>query len=629
MAAESTRLLFDVAPVLVHAFCSVMDSDAGSLGWRSFAARVAPSWGDVRRAEVAERAGRSPTQEVLWTWAQQNRTVGDLLTVLTAMGHQRALSLFSQSAVETTDRMLVERRRWPDLLEPKQPQLSEDSEPPPLRSEYQMESQPSGGRHAIFYSDVIEGTRHFHPDLKIGSGVFYDVYQGKRGNETFTVKLFKQGQNSSWKSTWKKFCIEMEVLHTHQHPNILELWASFSEGDHYCLVYPYMSSGSLFNRLHNKVAQTSVDELTWQQRLGIIKGTAKAVHYLHTSKPYSIICGSISSLNILLNESLQPKLTDFGMACLRPHAVNQTCTTTLDTSALCNLAYLPEEYICDGKLSTRLDVYSFGMVVLETVTGRQLEQDKPSHSLLRDVLWAEAESHGCMDACLCFLDESAGDWPQTVALCLLQLGLDCTSSRARIRPSMEMVLKALSQLLPVPQPPEEEQQTFDDSPVRSGGRQAQTPSLLVEDEEPPITHANGLWPAMDLGPLECSQSEVIYLSQYTREKHFQQSTEGKGGGMHPLKPVVVEPAQTVQADAGEPAVDLYRSWPVQCSCGSDTGRRVCDDCRANTFVPHHSLLQTESPIMASENPAKQRLRNKIQLYNDGFLHTEELLSVAP
>lgn len=68
------------------------------------------------------------------------------------------------------------------------------------------------------------------------------------------------------------------------------------------------------------------------------------------------------SSNILLDECLQPKLSDFGMARLRPHTINQSWTITMDTGPRSNLAYLPEEYIRDGKLSVKLDIYSLGMV---------------------------------------------------------------------------------------------------------------------------------------------------------------------------------------------------------------------------------------------------------------------------
>lgn len=74
---------------------------------------------------------------------------------------------------------------------------------------------------------------------------------------------------------------------------------------------------------------------------------------------------SLHSANILLDDDLQPKLSDFGLARLRPHSTSQHCTITLDTSYHSNLGYLPEEYIRDGKLSFSLDVYSFGMVIIK------------------------------------------------------------------------------------------------------------------------------------------------------------------------------------------------------------------------------------------------------------------------
>ncbi len=131
--------------------------------------------------------------------------------------------------------------------------------------------------------------------------------------------------------------------------------------------------------------------LSWQERLNIIKGTAKAVHHLHTAQPCMVICGNITrcqceaistasrcsvmmlhwnklvlccvhSSNILLDEHLQPRLSDFGLARLRPHSVDQSCTIVMYTASHSNLGYLPEEYIRDGKLSVKLDVYSLGMV---------------------------------------------------------------------------------------------------------------------------------------------------------------------------------------------------------------------------------------------------------------------------
>lgn len=75
---------------------------------------------------------------------------------------------------------------------------------------------------------------------------------------------------------------------------------------------------------------------------------------------------SLHSANILLDDTLQPKLSNFGLARLRPHSATQQCTITLDMRSHSNLGYLPEEYIRDGKLSFSLDVYSFGMVIITT-----------------------------------------------------------------------------------------------------------------------------------------------------------------------------------------------------------------------------------------------------------------------
>uniref|UniRef100_A0A672JTC6 Interleukin 1 receptor associated kinase 3 n=1 Tax=Sinocyclocheilus grahami TaxID=75366 RepID=A0A672JTC6_SINGR len=403
---DTPTLLFDVPPVLMESFCRLIDSGVDGLGWRALATHILPSQLEVRCTEMYVAAGKSPTQELMWLWAQQNKTVGDLLKVLDEMGHTRARSLFQSQGFEI------------------KPFLS-------ISGEKQ--------KYFITYSDVREGTRHFHQDLKIGSSVCAEVYCGKWGNRSFVVKVFKQENKANWKALWGKFTKEIEVLQLYQHPNILELWGSFSEADRFCLVYPYLHNGSLFHRLHEVNHLTS--SLSWQERLNIIKGTAKAIHHLHTAQPCVVICGNITSSNILLDEHLQPKLSDFGLAHLRPHSVDQSCTIVIDTASHSNLGYLSEEYIRDGKLSIKLDVYSLGMVILETCTGQKVKQESAKNLFLRDVLHSEFEEKSSVDACLRFLDPKVEHWPTAVALCLLRIGLECTGSKMRVRPSMEMVSK--------------------------------------------------------------------------------------------------------------------------------------------------------------------------------------------
>uniref|UniRef100_A0A8D3DJK0 Protein kinase domain-containing protein n=1 Tax=Scophthalmus maximus TaxID=52904 RepID=A0A8D3DJK0_SCOMX len=297
------------------------------------AVRILPTYLEVRMLERLEAAGRSPTRELLWTWAQQNSRVRDLVKVLEDMGHHRALQLFQ--GLPQGQSLQRSIRDEPHLPTPLWPIW--------LRSS--GEKQP----HVITLRDVIRGTCSFHPERRIAEGHFSNVYRAQIGNATFAVKLFKQINSVSWKKLWDVFRKEMEIHHTYQHPNILDLLGCFSDKDHYCLVYPYLPNGSLFHRLHQQV-QVQLP-LSWEERLAIIKGMAKALHHLQTAQPCPVVCGNISSTNVLLDDALQPKLSDFGLARLRPHSATQYCTVTLDTSSHSNLGYLPEEYIRDGKLS--------------------------------------------------------------------------------------------------------------------------------------------------------------------------------------------------------------------------------------------------------------------------------------
>uniref|UniRef100_A0A8D3DN98 Protein kinase domain-containing protein n=1 Tax=Scophthalmus maximus TaxID=52904 RepID=A0A8D3DN98_SCOMX len=526
------------------------------------AVRILPTYLEVRMLERLEAAGRSPTRELLWTWAQQNSRVRDLVKVLEDMGHHRALQLFQ---VRQCDFMI------PLCL------------CIPVRSS--GEKQP----HVITLRDVIRGTCSFHPERRIAEGHFSNVYRAQIGNATFAVKLFKQINSVSWKKLWDVFRKEMEIHHTYQHPNILDLLGCFSDKDHYCLVYPYLPNGSLFHRLHQQVQLP----LSWEERLAIIKGMAKALHHLQTAQPCPVVCGNISSTNVLLDDALQPKLSDFGLARLRPHSATQYCTVTLDTSSHSNLGYLPEEYIRDGKLSASLDVYSFGMVTHSTpfilCEGNNNDQTQHTHSLLRDLLVTQVEESGGVDSCLRFLDRTAGQWPAAMAVSLLALALDCAAGRPRHRPSMENVMSRMGDFSTHLWlcPPADQPRSLDDgAPVNA----SQSPPSSVPAEQDEQRSLPGS--AAPAGPCECSQSEVTYLSDTT--------------GAH-----------------GEAEPDLYSSWPVECSCSAEAAGLACEDCRANMLT---SDVTGSPQCNMVENEAKSRLRNKLSLYDKGLIHTEELFS---
>ncbi|TDG96957.1 hypothetical protein EPR50_G00234570 [Perca flavescens] len=592
---DSSTFLYDVPPVVVERFCEIMDSGDGRFGWRGLAVRVVPSLLEVRMLERVEAAGRSPTRELLWSWAQENSRVQDLLKVLQDMGHLRALQLFQGPARELPVPPSNQRAESKGPMSTTKVKV----ELPNVSSDLQLQassacqascSMNSAGEiqpPTITFQDIVEGTRDFHHHLRIAEGHFSDVYSAQIGNQKIAVKLFKQVNMEPWKKLWDIFRKEMEIHHLYQHPNILDLLCCFSDEDRYCLVYLYLPNGSLFHRLHHRDGEP---RLSWQERLAIIKGIAKALHHLHTAQPCPVICGNISSANILLDDALQPKLSDFGLARLRPHTASQDCTITLDTRSHGNMGYLPEEYIRDGKLSFGLDVYSFGMVIMETVTGRKVIEDVPKQAPLRDLLVTEVEDSGGVDSCLQFLDVAAGRWPAAVALGLLRLALDCTASRHRSRPNMENVLLALSKLLPPPSYPHADQPHSLDDGDPFNAQSSPSSSMPVEHDEQHSLPGS----STQAGPCECSQSEVTYLSDVT-------GADGKA------------------------AANLYNSWPVQCSCPAETGGLACEDCRANGFtLKLTDSSQTDSVVV--ESPAKERLRNKLSLYDRGVINTQELFS---
>lgn len=586
---DPNTFLYDVPPAVVETLSRILDSGDDRLGWRGVAVRVAPSLLEVRMLERVEAAGRSPTRELLWSWAQENPRVQDLLKVLQDMGHHRALQLL-QGPAQSESPVAPSSPHAESIGKMSADEEKGSFQPEEISSSNASCPVSSAGGHQppeITFQDIIDGTRDFHHEMRIAEGHFSDVYRAQTGSKEVAVKLFKQTNMEAWKKLWDVFRREMEIQHLYQHPNVLEPLGCFSGEGRYCLVYPYFPNGSLFHRLHRR--RDGEPPLSWQQRLSIIKGAAKALHHLHTAQPCPVVCGNISSANILLDEGLQPKLSDFGLARLRPHSANHNCTVTLETRLPSNLGYLSEEHIRDGKLSFSLDVYSFGMVIMETVTGRKVTEDVPKQTALRDLLEAEVEDSGGVDSCMQFLDESAGRWSPAVALDLLRLALDCAARRRRNRPSMENVLPALSRLLPPPScPPADQPRSLDDrDPPAAEPSRRPPPSVPVEHDEqhgPPTAP-----PTAAGGPRECSQSEVTYLSDV--------------GG----------------------AVDLYCSWPVQCSCPAEAGGGVaCEDCRANGFTSD-ATDDPQAESLVVENAAKQRLRTRLSLYDRGLIYTQELL----
>ncbi|XP_051026357.1 interleukin-1 receptor-associated kinase 3 [Acomys russatus] len=521
-ALSAQTLLFDLPPAMLGELCAILDSCDGPLGWRGLAERLSNSWLDVRHIEKYVDQGKSGTRELLWSWAQKNKTIGDLLRVLQEMGHQRAIHLITNYGASANPSAQHQQAIPFHDPTPNVERMCRENDPGPLEpasasmnSVLVPEHNEKGIPRAspISFQSVLEGTEHFHKDFLIGEGEIFKVYRVEIQKQTFAVKLFKQEKKMQFKKHWKKFLSELEVLLLFRHPHILELAAYFTETEKLCLVYPYMSNGTLFDRLQ---CANNTAPLSWHIRISVLIGLSKAIRYLHNTQPCSVICGNISSANVLLDDQFQAKLTDFAMAHFQPHPEHQNSTINMTGSSRKHLWYMPEEYVRQGRLSVKTDVYSFGIVIMEVLTGCKVVLDDPKHVQLRDLLMELMEKRG-LDSCLSLLDRKIPPCPRNFSAKLFSLAGQCAATRPKLRPTMEEVLNALESAQPslyfAEDPPTSLKSFRCPSPLFLDN----VPSIPVEDDE---TQSNHLVPhgkalrtdrVTQKIPFECSQSEVTFL----------------------------------------------------------------------------------------------------------------------
>ncbi|XP_074564666.1 nodulation receptor kinase-like [Curcuma longa] len=198
--------------------------------------------------------------------------------------------------------------------------------------------------------------------ILIGEGGFGSVYRGilPHGQEV-AVKV----RSSTSVQGTREFNNEVNLLSTIKHENLVPLLGYCSENDQQILVYPFMSNGSLQDRLYGEAAKRKT--LDWPTRLSIVLGAAKGLLYLHTFSERFIIHRDVKSSNILLDHSMCGKLTDLGFSKYAPQEGDSGASLEVRGTA----GYLDPEYYSTQVLSAKSDVFSFGVVLLEIVTGRE------------------------------------------------------------------------------------------------------------------------------------------------------------------------------------------------------------------------------------------------------------------
>ncbi|PSS17172.1 Serine/threonine-protein kinase [Actinidia chinensis var. chinensis] len=295
------------------------------------------------------------------------------------------------------------------------------------------------------YAKLKLATRNFRPDTVLGEGGFGRVFKGWVDPKTYAPSkvgigmaiAVKKSDNPDSAQGLRQWQSEVKFLGKFSHPNLVKLLGYCWEERQFLLVYEYMEKGSLESHLF----RLSAEPLPWDTRLKIAIGAAQGLTFLHTTEK-QVIYRDFKSSNILLDRDFNAKLSDFGLAKTGP--VNGYSHVT--TSVIGTFGYTAPEYVATGHLYVNSDVYGFGVVLLEILTGRRvLDMNRPTgeHNLLD---WAmpclpdKRKLKKIMDPRL------KDQFPPKSAFQAAELVLKCLKPEPKNRPSMEEVLVALQQI---------------------------------------------------------------------------------------------------------------------------------------------------------------------------------------
>ncbi|NP_001182865.2 G-type lectin S-receptor-like serine/threonine-protein kinase At2g19130 precursor [Zea mays] len=230
---------------------------------------------------------------------------------------------------------------------------------------------------AFKYADLQDATKKFSE--KLGEGGFGSVFKGCLGDSTTTVVAVKRLDGA--RQGEKQFRAEVNSIGIVQHINLVRLIGFCCEGDRRLLVYEHMPNGSLDSHLfrsHGGAGVGAGAALDWNVRYKIAVGVARGLAYLHHGCRDCIIHCDIKPQNILLDASFLPKIADFGMAKFLGRDFSRVVTTMRGT-----VGYLAPEWISGTPITSKIDVYSYGMVLLEIVSGKRnsITQQSSSHTI--------------------------------------------------------------------------------------------------------------------------------------------------------------------------------------------------------------------------------------------------------
>ncbi|GKV00512.1 hypothetical protein SLEP1_g13188 [Rubroshorea leprosula] len=225
------------------------------------------------------------------------------------------------------------------------------------------------------YEEISNATNNFHPDKIVGRGGYSEVYKGELPDgKTIAVKRLAKDNKDANKE--KDFLTELGIIGHVCHPNTATLVGCCIENGLY-LIFSFSQNGNLASALHGRTRES----LDWPIRYKIAVGVARGLHYLHKCCKHRIIHRDIKASNVLLGPDYEPQITDFGLAKWLPNKWTHHAVIPIEGT----FGYLAPEYFMHGIVDEKTDVFAFGVLLLEIITGRR-PVDSSKQNLL---LWAK------------------------------------------------------------------------------------------------------------------------------------------------------------------------------------------------------------------------------------------------
>ncbi|GAB4824413.1 Probable serine/threonine-protein kinase pbl9 [Ancistrocladus abbreviatus] len=318
------------------------------------------------------------------------------------------------------------------------------SVPPTPRSEGEILQSPN--LKSWSFSELKMATRNFRPDSLLGEGGFGSVFKGWIDEHSYAPSKPGTGMiiavkrlNLESYQGHREWLAEVNYLGLLYHPHLVKLLGYCLEDEHRLLVYEFMPRGSLENHLFRRGSY--FQPLSWSLRLKVALGAAKGLAFLHSAE-IKVIYRDFKTSNVLLDLNYNAKLSDFGLAKDGPTGDK----SHVSTRVMGTYGYAAPEYLATGHLTAKSDVYSYGVVLLEMLSGqRTVDKNRPSgrHNLVewaRPYLTNKRKVFRILDTRL------EGQYNLNAAHKAATLAFWCLSTEAKLRPTMAEVVKELEQL---------------------------------------------------------------------------------------------------------------------------------------------------------------------------------------